>query len=132
MHLIDNDPPFLLAIIGYGKPMFDIATCKPCEPCQGSDCQWCMGTGLDWTNMHGHKCHPYWYRDMNTLKADLSYPGDPDIRSAFYDLPRAPEDWPDLHQPSIDRQPRSSEPSQLLLSLGLAKPKVPIKRRSVS
>jgi len=147
--------PYLIAHLVRGQPAFDIAERGICVLCQSyesvlgnwvearrsqEDCDYCNGLGYVWhIPTSGHGAKPYWSAELRLLidwklwEATLHEP-----------VPNAPEDWPD-HYAANDRQASNHNlneygdvipakdkvnASQLLLALGLTRPKPTITRRS--
>ncbi len=126
-----DDLPYLLAVIAHGKPVFEIGyrmRCPVCEPLrqvamdgQSLNCNECEGLGHWWITNTGWRARPYW----SIAAEELRISNWDEMEPITNVCPPAPEDWPDLFQSYIDRTPKRSEPSALLASLGLGKPKPP-------
>lgn len=118
---MNEDQPYLIAHKVRGQPAFDIAIPMFVE---GYDEPWWI------VATSGHRAYPYWSRELR-LVVDW-----PMQEIDGHPLPDMPPDWPDHYQCDIDAETLRSitvaditKAQSLLQSLGLIKPKEPIRRR---
>lgn len=117
-----SNKPYLIAHLVRGQPAFDIAERTPCPECNGSGlfgCDECDGEGYWWIiPTSGHRARPYESWILFDV-ANITMPVSP------------PSPWPDHYPLNKAKEPKGSpaKPNDLLASLGLIKPKEPIKRR---
>lgn len=133
-----DEQPYLIAHKVRGQPAFDIAIQMECPICsgvgeagrrpedayEGPSCEACAAEGHWWiVATSGHRAYPYWSRKI----AD-------DFIKAMID--EFPDDHPDHYQCDIDAETLRSitvaditKAQSLLQSLGLIKPREPIRRR---
>lgn len=135
---MDDDQPYLIAHKVRGQPAFDIAIQMFVE---GYDEPWWI------VATSGHRAYPYWSMRLADCFIELSdmYGKTECAASLAYngytwkdisDVPSCPQDWPDHYQCDIDAETLRSitvaditKAQSLLQSLGLIKPKEPIRRR---
>lgn len=123
---MSDDQPFLIAHKVRGEPAFDIAIQMEVD---GYDEPWWI------IPTSGHRAYPYWHHELEKLMYIPQVVWETEITYAAI-IKRLPQDWPDHYQCDIDAETLRSitvadvaKATNLLQTLGLIKPKVPMKRR---
>lgn len=143
--MLDN--LYLIAHKVRGEVGFDIAAQRACPLCSEFDssameyvnpqgCPECDYKGYWWSSpTWGYRPYPFWWIRLDGLSAVFqNMDGITQLQLADI-VPPMPEDARDVFEQSDDARKMSgadlAEGHSLLLQLGLAKPKEPIKRRSL-